>query len=103
MLITELVWLRIKRNCKMSFFFLLCYKMDTVMSIIDENKEKLSDDDYLKLCDAMRKIYEMKTGQTKIRTEFINRYIDRVVYKEHGRNDYTEMRNNNKRGILFSL
>jgi len=78
--------------------------MDTVMSIIDENKEKLSDGDYLKLCDAMKKIHEMKTGETKIRTEFIDRYHDRIVYRQRGMNDYTEISGyNNKRGILFSL
>lgn len=67
--------------------------MDTVLSIIDENKEKISDGDYLKLCNAMKQIYDYKELTT----------IYQVIYRDNTGDEVIEITgNSNKRGILFS-
>ena len=75
--------------------------MNTVQSIIDENKEKLSDGDYLKLCDAMYILYNQKV-QTKLEIVYVDRHTEILADSVTNRR-YTEIRgNSDKRGILFS-
>lgn len=76
--------------------------MNTIQEIIYENKEKLSDGDYLKLCDAMYILYNQKC-QTIIETVYVDRHTE-ILADSLTNGRYIEIRgNSDKRGILFSL
>jgi len=76
--------------------------MNTIMEIIDENKDKLSDGDYLKLCDAIHILYNQKYIHV-IETVYINSPINVITDVNNNKNHIELKGNRNKRGILFSI